>query len=147
MAYMLSAQLAAATLASHYASLDATSMVIVPGGVRTGANVCTVSYLSAAQAISCGSPPLLSLTSVPGSTTCGCTSNNGVVMMSNLLARADCLLGAYPSMTSGTAQRTYAENVKNLIDMLNNNGNNGYACGGVSQVINSGSGSCPATFH
>jgi hypothetical protein len=147
MSYMLSAQLAAATLASQFAGLDSSAHVIVPGGVRTGGNVCVVPYLSVTQPISCGAPALLSLTSVPGSTTCGCTSNNGQVRISDLLARADCLLGSYGTMGTGTPQRTYGECVKNIIDMINNNGNNGYACGGISQVINSGSGSCPATFR
>ena len=66
--------------------------------------------------------------------------------ISDLLARADCLLGAYASMPSGTTQRTYGECVKNIIDMINNNGNNGYACGGVTQFINSGADICPVTF-
>jgi len=69
------------------------------------------------------------------------------VLISDLLARADCLLGAYPSMNFVSPQRTYGEAVKSIIDMINNNGNNGYPCGGISQVINSGSDSCPATFR
>jgi hypothetical protein len=146
MSYMLSAQLAAATLAAHFAGLDSGVHVIVPGGVRTGGNVCVVPYLSVTQTISCGGPPLLSLTSMPGSTNCGCTSNDGQVLISDLLARADCLLGAYPSMSTATPQRTYGECVKNIIDMINNNGNNGYACGGLTQFINSGANICPVTF-
>jgi hypothetical protein len=147
MSYMLSAQLAAATLASNFSGLDSTAHVIVPGGVRTGGNVCIVPYLSVAQALSCGGPALLSLTSLPGSTNCGCTSNDGQVRISDLLARADCLLGAYSTMPTATPQRTYGECVKNIIDMINNNGNNGYACGGITQVIHSGSDVCPFTFQ
>src|SRR6185295_17602588 len=54
MSYMLSAQLAAATLASHFAGLDSGAHVVVPGGVRTGSSVCIVPYLSVAQSLSCG---------------------------------------------------------------------------------------------
>ncbi len=147
MTNMLSVQLAAASLASHYGSLNSNALVVVPGGVRTAGNLCMVSFLGAAQPVSCGGPPLLSLTSVPGSTTCGCTSNNGVVRIGNLFSRADCLLSAYPSMPAGTPQRFYGESVKNLLDMINNNGNNGYPCGGISQVINSGDDECEATFR
>jgi len=147
MAYMLSAQLAATSLDVNYAGLSDTTGVVVPGGVKTGGNVCIVPYLSSTQAISCGTSPLLTLTSMAGSASCGCASNNGVVTVADLRARANCLLAAYPNASSAGTPRTYEECVKDILDMINNNGNNGYSCGGVSQYINSGSSTCPATFH
>jgi hypothetical protein len=146
MSYMLSAQLAAAALADNYAGLDSSSMVVVPGGVKTNANVCIVPFLSVTQPITGGAPPLLALTSLPGSTSCSCSSNDGLVMLGDVMTRANSLLGAYPNMTLAGTQRTYAECVKAILDMVNNNGNNGYPCGGVSQFINPGSNHCPATF-
>ena len=143
MAYMLSAQLAATTLNVSFNGLGDAQGIIVPGGVKTGAGVCIVPFLSVSQPISCGSPPLLSLTALPGSTACGCSSNDGLVTIGDLRMRADCLLGAYPSAVMASTQRTYEECVKNLLDMINNNGNNGYACGGLSQYINPGPQSCP----
>jgi hypothetical protein len=58
-------------------------------------------------------------------------------------ARAACLLGAYGSTTPASPQRTYQECVKNILDMINNNGNNGTPCGGVTQFMNSSQSSCP----
>jgi hypothetical protein len=147
MAYMLSAQLAATSLDVNYAGLSDTTGVVVPGGVKTGGNVCIVPYLSSAQAITCGTSPLLALTSTAGSASCGCASNDAVVTVADLRARANCLLAAYPIASSAGTPRTYEECVKDILDMINNNGNNGYSCGGVSQYINSGSSTCPATFH
>jgi hypothetical protein len=147
MACMLSAQLAATTLDVNYQTLSDATTVIVPGGVKTNGNVCMVPFLSSAQPISCGALPLLAITTVPGSTSCGCSSNNGSVTIGDLRARAICLLAAYPNTTGAGTQRIYEECVKNILDMINNNGNNGYACGGISQVINSGSNTCPATFR
>ncbi|HUR28012.1 MAG TPA: HYR domain-containing protein, partial [Planctomycetota bacterium] len=51
MAYMLSAQLAATTLDVQYKGLADSTNVIVPGGVKTGANVCIVPFLAAVQGI------------------------------------------------------------------------------------------------
>ena len=150
MAYMLSAQLAANVLDGAYKGLNGATSVVVPGGVKTNANVCMVPYLSVTQAISCGSPPLLALTSVSGSTACGCTSNDGLVTIADLRTRACCLLGSYGNTTASGVPRTYQECVKDILDMINNNGNptgsSAYPCGGVSQYINSGPGSCPVTF-
>ena len=147
MAYMLSAQLAATTLDTKYRGLSNAQAIVVPGGVKTNAGVCIVPFLSASQAISCGTPPLLSLTAIPGSTACGCSSNDGLVTIGDLRARAICLLGAYGTTVSASTQRTYQECVKCLLDMINNNGGAaGYPCGGLSQYLNSTDDSCPATF-
>jgi hypothetical protein len=147
MAYMLSAQLASNVLSGLVSGgLSGSTVVVVPGKVTTGNNVCIVPFLSVSQAISCGSPPLLALTSIPGVGSCSCSSNNGLVTVADLRTRACCLLQAYGNTTSASTQRTYQECVKNILDMLNNNGNNGYPCGGVSQFINPNNSSCPATF-
>jgi len=143
MAYMLSAQLAANVLDEAYNQLSGSTNVVVAGGSKTGGNVCLVGFLSTVQPISCGSPALLSLTSVAGSGACGCSYNNGLVMIDDLQARAVCLLQAYGNTTPASTQRTYQECVKNILDMINNNGNNGYACGGVTQFINPSQSSCP----
>jgi hypothetical protein len=140
MAYMLSAQLASTSLSVAYNGLSDGQVVVVPGGVKTLANVCIVPFLSVTQAITCGSPALLSLTATPGSLACGCSSNNGVVTIGNLRSRAICLLGAYGNTTSASTQRTYEECVKDILDMINNNGNppgsSAYPCGGITQFIN-----------
>jgi hypothetical protein len=65
------------------------------------------------------------------------------VTIDDLQARAVCLLQAYGNTTPASTQRTYQECVKNILDMINNNGNNGYACGGVTQFINPSQSSCP----
>src|SRR5207244_48540 len=70
MAYMLSAQLAANVLDGAYNGLSDSTGVIVPGGVKTLANVCIVPFLSMPEPITWGVPPLLSLTTMAGSTTC-----------------------------------------------------------------------------
>jgi hypothetical protein len=142
MAYMLSVQLAANVLSTAYNQLDANTTVVVAGGSRTGSNVCMVGHLTTAQPISCGTP-LLTLTAVPGSTACGCNYNNAMVTIADVQARAACLLGAYGSTTPASPQRTYQECVKNILDMINNNGNNGTPCGGVTQFMNSSQSSCP----
>jgi hypothetical protein len=143
MAYMLSVQLAANVLDEAYNQLSGSTNVVVAGGSKTGANVCIVGFLSTVQPISCGSPALLSLTSVAGSGACGCSYNNGLVTIDDLQARAVCLLQAYPNTIPASTQRTYQECVKDILDMINNNGNNGYACGGVTQFINSSQTICP----
>ena len=78
MAYMLSAQLAATTLDVNYGmtGISDSSVVFVPGGMKTQANVCVVPFLSVVQSLPsclccvCGAPPLLSLAG-PVSTACG----------------------------------------------------------------------------
>jgi len=149
MSYMLSAQLAANLLDEAFNSLNGGTGVIVPGGVKTLAGVCIVPFLSVTQSITCGSPALLALTAVPGSTACGCTSNNGLVTINDLQARACCLLAAYGTASAGTTQRTYEECVKDILDMINNNGNptgsSAYPCGPLTQYINPGPSSCPIT--
>ena len=135
MAYMLSAQLAATALDVAYKGLGSTTSIIVPGGVKTLANVCIVPFLSVTQAITCGTPPLLTLTASPGSTSCGCVSNDGTVTIGDLITRAVCLLGTYNNTTASSTARTYEECVKDILDMINNNGNpsgaSAYPCGGV----------------
>jgi hypothetical protein len=149
MAYMLSAQLATNLLDEAFNNLNGGTGVIVPGGVKTFANVCIVPFLSVTQAITCGDTALLALTAVPGSTACGCTSNNGLVTIDNLQARACCLLNTYGSTTGASTQRTYEECVKDILDMINNNGNppgsSAYPCGPLTQYINPGPSSCPIT--
>ena len=108
MAYMLSAQLTATVLSANFGTLDDSANVVFPGGLA-GGGVCIVPFLSVAQPITCGAPPLLSLTGTPGSMACGCTSNNGVVSISDLIARADCLLGAYPVAIAAGTVRTYED--------------------------------------
>ena len=49
--------------------------------------------------------------------------------------RAKCLLGTYNLTTSAGVPRTYEEMVKDLLDMINNNGNNGYPCGPLTQYM------------
>jgi hypothetical protein len=147
MAYMLSAQLAATTLNVSYFGLDDNLIVIVPGGQKTGGNTCVVPFLSTSQAITCGAPPLLTLTSMGGSSACGCNSNDGVATIGALRARAICLLGTYNLTTSAGTPRTYEECVKDILDSINNNGNNGYACGGIKDYIHPSSSNCPITFQ
>jgi hypothetical protein len=148
MAYMLSAQLAATTLDVTYKGLSDATNVVVPGGVKTLANVCIVPFTSISEGCIGGSPVLLSLTSTPGSTNCGCSSNNGLVTIGALRAKAIALLAVGTVTASGT-QRTYDECVKDILDMINNNGNptggSAYPCGGVSQYINP-PGTCTPTF-
>ena len=104
-----------------------------------------VSFLSVAQAITCGATPLITVTAVPGPLGCTCTSNNGIFTVSDLQARADCLLGAYPVTTAASLERTYETVVKDLLDRLNNNG--GGDCGGVLHFIHDAAdGICPHTF-
>ncbi|HEX6883860.1 MAG TPA: HYR domain-containing protein [Planctomycetota bacterium] len=145
MAYMLSAQLAATTLDVVYGGLDDAQGILVPGGMTTGAGVCVVPFLSVSQPISCGAPPLLALTAVPGSNACGCSSNDGLTTIGDVRNRAMCLLAAYGNTTAASVQRTYQECVKNLLDLLNNNGSPIYPCGGLTFINESGD-SCPATF-
>ena len=49
-----------------------------------------------------------------------------------------------------STQRSYEEYVKDILDMINNNGNptgsSAYPCGGVSQYINPSSATCPISF-
>ena len=144
MAYMLSAQLAANVLDKAYNGLGGN--VFVPGGVRTLANVCIVPFLTTSQAITCGSP-LLSSTMIAA--TCGsCSPTDALVTVNNLQARAVCLLEpsapVHSSVAAGT-QRTYEECVKDILDMINNNGNpsgaSAYPCGGVKVPVVGGT--CP----
>jgi len=150
MAYMLSAQLAANVLDKKYNGLGDGTLVVVPGGVKTLANVCIVPFLSVNKPITAGAPPLLALTVLPGSTACGCSSNDGLVTIGDLRTRACDLLKAYGNTTAASTQRTYQECVKDILDMINNNGNpsgsSAYPCGPLTQYINAGSSSCPATF-
>ena len=146
MAYMLSAQLAATTLSVECGWLDDAQSVLVPGGVKSGNGVCLVPLLSTAQPLTCGAPPLLAPTANAGSSSCGCTANDALVSIGDLRARAVCLLGAYGTTTAAGLPRTYEEAVKNLLDMINNNGNNGYACGGISQFPSTGDAACGKTF-
>jgi hypothetical protein len=148
MAYMLSAQLAANILDGKFNGLAGSTSILVPGGVKTGANVCLVPFISVSQAISCGTP-LGTTTVLPGSTACGCSGPlvfDRLMTVQDVRDKACCLLAAYGNTTAASTQRTYQECVKNILDMMNNNGNNGYACGGLSQYINPNSSSCPATF-
>ncbi|MBL8860318.1 MAG: hypothetical protein JNL28_17545, partial [Planctomycetes bacterium] len=145
MAYMLSAQLGATSLNVAFNGLSDATTIIVPGGVKSG-STCLVPFLSTTQAIVCGAPPLLTLTGQPGSSACGCNSNNGATTIGNLRNRAVCLLGTYNVTTSAGTPRTYEECVKNLLDMINNNGNNGSPCGGLTQYVNPSSTNCPITF-
>jgi len=151
MAYMLSAQLAATTLDLNYKGLASSQSIVVPGGLKTQANVCVVPFLSVTQLITHGTPPLLAL--IPnsqGSTACGCNSPDGVVTIGDLCTRAKNLLGTYGNTVGASTQRTYEECVKNLLDMINNNGNPGggsaYPCGPLTQYINTSSAACPASF-
>ncbi|MSR63205.1 MAG: HYR domain-containing protein [Planctomycetes bacterium] len=140
MANMLSAQLAANVLDEAFNGLNGSTGVVVPGKVTTLASVCIVPFLSVTQPITCGSSALVSLTSVPSTGACNCTSNNGLVTIDDLQNRACCLLAAYGNTTPASTQRTYQECVKDILDMINNNGNptgsSAYPCGGVSQYIN-----------
>ena len=86
------------------------------------------------------------MATVPGSTICGCSSNNGLVVIGDLIARADCLLASYGNTTATSTQRNYQDCVKSLLDMVVHNGNNGYSCGGLSQYVNASPSACPPTF-
>jgi len=150
MAYMLSVQLATSILNEAYNGQSGSMGVVIPGGVNASTNVCIVSFLTVNQAITCGSPALLSPTVFPGSTTCGCTSNDGFVTIANLRARACCLLGTYNNTVAANTQRSYEECVKDLLDMINNNGNppppSSYPCGPLLLTISPTPASCPFTY-
>jgi len=142
MAYMLSVQLASVALSDYvFGAWDASTAIVVPGGVTSANGVCTVPLLSMDQPLVCGEA-LLTLTAVPGSMDCGCSSNDGVGTIYDLMAKAQCLLGAYPLSLPGDPQRDYMEAVKNVLDMIANNGNNGYPCGGLSQYVDLDGGIC-----
>lgn len=132
MAYMLSVQLAANLLDGQFNGLGSSTGMIVPGGMKTLANVCIVTTLSGTPAITCGSPALLSATSLLAACS-GCSVFDGFVTIGNLRSRACCLLAAYGNTTASSTQRTYQECVKDLLDVSNNNGNpsgsSAYPCG------------------
>jgi len=145
MAYMLSAQLAATELDVAYNNLNAGWGVVVPGGAQSSGGQCIVPFLSATQPIACADSPLVSLTVMQSASGCGCGSNDGVVTVNALLAAAQCLLGHYGSTVAAGTERTYEECVKSLLDMINNNGNNGYPCGGITRFVNPDPSQCGAS--
>lgn len=84
---------------------------------------------------------------MPGSGSCACVSNDGLVTIGDLRARAVCLLGAYGNTTSSGLPRTYQEAVKDLLDLVNNNGELGAPpCGGLRQYVRPSGDACPRTF-
>jgi hypothetical protein len=137
MASMLSVQLAANVLNGLFNGLAGSTLIVIPGGMTTN-GVCVVPFLSVTEPLSCGSPPLVTLTVVPSSPG-SCSPFNGTVTIQDVRARAACLLGSYGNTTGASLQRTYQECVKDLLDKMNNNG------GGLTQYINPGPSSCP--FH
>jgi len=135
MAYLLSIQLAVTSLSEAYVGLDPDKGIIVPGGAATGNGVCIVPLLSTDQPLACGSPPIMTLTNVPGSTSCGCSSNDGLTTFGDLQALAICLLQNFSDPAPGTLARDYLESVKNILDMIAKNGGGGYPCGGLTQYV------------
>ncbi len=155
MSYALSAQLAANVLSalpgSHngFAGLANSPIVVVPGGVTTDDSACIIPTLGVVQIDvgACATPPLLTLSTVTtGAANCGCSSTNGTASIGDLRQRADCMLGAFPVLSTAGMPRTYADCVKSILDMINNNGAASYPCGGLTQYANQDANSCPATF-
>jgi len=131
--------LAATTLSVNYNGLSDAAALDIPGGIKTQAGVCIVPFLSSAQPIICASSALVALTAIPGSATCGCSSNDGVVTIGALRSSAICLLANYGNTVTTNPQRTYEECVKDLLDVVVNNGNpsgsSAYPCGPAAGAL------------
>ena len=72
-------------------------------------------------------PTLVSL-ATPACAGNNCASGNGFITIETLRAMANASLATNGNTPVGHAARTYQECLKNLLDMVNHNGNNGYNC-------------------
>jgi hypothetical protein len=134
MANMLSAQLAATTLDVQYKGLADNTGLVVPACLATssGANVVTT----------LGLPVIVGPLATPACAGASCASGNGFITIGTLRALAKASLATDGNTPAGHAARTHQECLKNLLDMVNNNGNNGYNCS-LTKVIPSAP--CPFT--
>jgi hypothetical protein len=121
MAYMLSAQLAASALNGLYSTQSDSTIIIVPKGMTTGAGVNIVTYL--------GLPTF--------------ANGDGYITLGALRSAAQASLAANGNTTASGPARTYQECIKDLLDAVNNNGNNGYAGGPVSVISGK---PCPVSY-
>jgi hypothetical protein len=150
MAYMLSAQLAANVLDGAYHSLADSTAIIVPGGMKTQANACIVTVLNTTitTTYSCAPAPV-SLT-VLLATCSGCSTVDGLSTVGALRAAACCSLSKIGVTTASGPARTYQECVKDLLDVINNNGNpagaSAYPCGPATLSTVSAS-ACGTSFQ
>jgi hypothetical protein len=120
MANMLSAQLAATTLSVQYMGLSDSTALVVPACLKTSGGANVVNTL--------GLPIISRPLGWPLCFGIPCASGNGYITIGELRARAKASLATDGKTPAGHAARTYQECLKNLLDMVNNNGNNGYNC-------------------
>jgi hypothetical protein len=108
MAYMLSAQMATTILDVNYNGLNGNTILVVSPLLKTqpGANV-----------VQCLTGKATGFTVVNG---------YGYISVANLIVSANTELAADPYTVASGAARTYQECLKDLLDQVNNNGNNGY---------------------
>jgi PA14 domain len=110
MAYMLSAQLTAATLnVTASKTVSDSTILFVSKTLKTGANANVVQCLTGTTGFSVDP-----------------VTGDGFITVGALRAAAKASLAANGNTTASSATRNYQECLKDLLDQLNNNGNNGY---------------------
>jgi hypothetical protein len=138
MAYMLSAQLAATTLDVQYERLSDNTGLIVPACLTNSSGANVIATL--------GLPLIPGPLGTPACAGRNCAPRNGYISIGMLRSLAIASLAANGNTTPKGAARNYQECLKNLLDMVNNNGNppapGNYNCG-ITQVISGAPAGCP----